>query len=194
VCFFSNATATTPIYTLSLHDALPILSPERLEQEIVQNYIRQMKVNLIAIDEAHCISQWGNDFRPAYKNVVRLRELQPLAPFLALTATATPEVLEDTIKELKLELPEIFKQSFIRPNISYQVIEENDKVYRTGVLLKRIKGSAIVYLRNRRETIEISEQLNALGITATYYHGGISITEKKDKLNRWLNGSISTMV
>jgi len=170
------------------------LSPERLEQEIVQNYIRQMKVNLIAIDEAHCISQWGNDFRPAYKNVVRLRELQPLAPFLALTATATPEVLEDTIKELKLELPEIFKQSFIRPNISYQVIEENDKVYRTGVLLKRIKGSAIVYLRNRRETIEISEQLNALGITATYYHGGISITEKKDKLNRWLNGSISTMV
>ncbi|CAM3489962.1 RecQ family ATP-dependent DNA helicase [Aequorivita lipolytica] len=170
------------------------LSPERLQQEIVQNYIKQMNVNLIAVDEAHCISQWGNDFRPAYKNITVLRDLHPLVPIIALTATATPEVLEDTISELKMELPAIFKNSFARENLSYQVFKEDDKLYRTEQLLKNNKGSAIVYVRNRKGTIEISEQLNSLGISATFYHGGISAKDKAQKLTSWRNARVSTMV
>ena len=170
------------------------LSPERLQQEIVQNYIKQMNVNLIAVDEAHCISQWGNDFRPAYKNITLLREIHPLVPIIALTATATPEVLEDTISELKMELPAVFKNSFVRENLSYQVFKEDDKLYRAEQLLKNNTGSAIVYVRNRKGTIEIAEQLNSLGISATFYHGGISAKEKAQKLTSWRNGNISTMV
>lgn len=170
------------------------LSPERLQQEIVQNYIKQMNVNLIAVDEAHCISQWGNDFRPAYKNITLLREIHPLIPIIALTATATPEVLEDTISELKMELPAVFRNSFVRENLSYQVFKEEDKFYKTEQFLKTNNGSAIVYVRNRKGTIEISEQLNSLGISATFYHGGISAKEKAQKLQAWRNGVVSTMV
>lgn len=170
------------------------LSPERLQQEIVQNYIRQMDVNLIAVDEAHCISQWGNDFRPAYKNITFLRELHPLAPIIALTATATTEVLQDTINELKLEQPIVFKNTFVRKNLSYQVFKEEDKLYKAELLLKTNTGSAIVYVRNRKGTIEISEQLNSLGISSTFYHGGVSSKEKSKKLQSWRSGSISTMV
>ena len=170
------------------------LSPERLQQEIVQNYIKQMNVNLIAVDEAHCISQWGNDFRPAYKNITLLREIHPLVPIIALTATATSEVLEDTISELKMELPAIFKNSFVRENLSYQVFKEDDKLYRTEQLLKNNSGSAIIYVRNRKSTIEISEQLNSLGISATFYHGGISAKEKAQKLELWRYGRVSTIV
>ncbi|MBT0608167.1 RecQ family ATP-dependent DNA helicase [Aequorivita echinoideorum] len=170
------------------------LSPERLQQEIVQNYIRQMNVNLIAVDEAHCISQWGNDFRPAYKNITILRELKPLAPIIALTATATPDVLEDTISELKMELPEIFKNSFVRRNISYQVLKEDDKLYRIQQLLKSNVGSAIVYVRSRSGSVEMSEHLNKLGISSTFYHGGISNKDKNKKLEEWRTGAVSTMV
>lgn len=170
------------------------LSPERLQQEIVQNYIRQMDVNLIAVDEAHCISQWGNDFRPAYKNINILRELHPLVPIIALTATATAEVLEDTIAELKMELPGVYKDSFVRENLSYQVFKEDDKFYKTEQLLKTNRGSAIIYVRSRKGTIEISNQLNSLGISATFYHGGISAKEKAQKLNSWRRGNVSTMV
>jgi len=138
------------------------LSPERLKQELVQNAIRQMSVNLFAIDEAHCISQWGNDFRPAYKNINILRSLHPLVPFIALTATATPEVLEDTIIKLQLEEPIIFKSSFIRENLSYQVIKEDDKLYRIEQLLKNNSESAIVYVRSRKQAAEVSNQLNDL--------------------------------
>lgn len=170
------------------------LSPERLQQEVVQNYIKQMNVNLIAVDEAHCISQWGNDFRPAYKNITMLREIHPLVPIIALTATATPDVLEDTISELKMELPAVFRNSFVRENLSYQVFKQEDKLYKTEQLLKTNNGSAIVYVRNRKGTIEISEQLNSLGISATFYHGGISAKEKAQKLQSWREGSVSTMV
>ncbi|MEM0518848.1 RecQ family ATP-dependent DNA helicase [Aequorivita flava] len=170
------------------------LSPERLQQEIVQNYIKQMRVNSIAVDEAHCISQWGNDFRPSYKNITILREIHPLAPIIALTATATPEVLEDTISELKMELPAIFKNSFVRENLSYQVFKEEDKLYKTELLLKTNTGAAIVYVRSRKSTVEISAQLNSLGISATFYHGGISAKEKAQKLQDWSQGIYSTMV
>lgn len=170
------------------------LSPERLQQEIVQNYIKQMNVNLIAVDEAHCISQWGNDFRPAYKNITILREIHPLVHIIALTATATTEVLEDTISELKMELPAVFKNSFVRENLSYQVFKQDDKLYKTEQLLKNNQGSAIVYVRSRKNSVEISDQLNSLGISATFYHGGISAKEKAQKLQNWRSGGISTMV
>ncbi len=170
------------------------LSPERLKQELVQNAIRQMSVNLFAIDEAHCISQWGNDFRPAYKNINVLRTLHPLVPFIALTATATPEVLEDTISQLHLEDPSVFKSSFVRKNLSYQVIKEDDKLYRVEQLLKNNSGSAIIYVRSRKHTVEVSNQLNSLGISSNYYHGGITIEEKQIRLEEWLAGKKEVMV
>lgn len=170
------------------------LSPERLQQEIVQNYIRQLNINLIAVDEAHCISQWGNDFRPAYKNISPIRKLQPLAPVLALTATATPEVLEDTIAQLKMENPVVFKNSFVRENLSYQVFYEEDKLYAAEQLLKKNTGAAIVYVRNRQRTVEISNHLNAIGIPSIFYHGGISAEEKHKRLELWRSNQVSTVV
>ncbi len=170
------------------------LSPERLQQEIVQNYIKEMDVNTIAVDEAHCISQWGSDFRPAYRNISVLRELHPLVPIIALTATATPKVLENTIEELKMELPNVYKDSFVRENISYQVIEADDKFYQIERRLKNNLGSAIVYVRSRKSAIEINNQLNRVGIKSAFYHGGLAPDEKDKKLVAWQNKSVSTMV
>ena len=154
------------------------LSPERLQQEMVQLRIRQMNVNLIAVDEAHCISQWGNDFRPAYKNITLLRQLQPAINVIALTATATPKVVEDIVKELDFIKPNVFKQSFSRPNIAFLVLHEDDKYYRIESILKKYTGASIIYVRNRKLTVEISQFLESKNITATYYHGGLSTNEK----------------
>jgi len=170
------------------------LSPERLQQEIVQNSIKRMNVNLIAVDEAHCISQWGNDFRPAYQNIHILKELHPNIPTIALTATATHKVLLDTIEQLKLKDPQIFKSSFVRNNLSYQVKKESDKIYRIEQLLKYNKGSAIVYVRSRSNAEQVSANLENLGISSTFFHGGISTEEKLNRLNSWKNGHVSTMV
>ncbi len=161
------------------------LSPERLQQEVVQNAIKQMPVNIIAVDEAHCISQWGNDFRPAYKNITFLRDLKPLAPVIALTATATPKVLEDTVASLKMELPAIFKKSFVRNNLAYQVVEEDDKLYRIAQLLKNNTGNVIIYIRNRKGTFQLSEELNILGFKSQFFHGGLTPQEKKKRLKDW---------
>ena len=170
------------------------LSPERLQQELVQNCIKQMNVNLIAIDEAHCISQWGNDFRPAYKNCNILRTLLPLVPMIALTASATPEVVADTVLQLKLETPAIIKSSFVRKNLSYQVHYQEDKLYRIEQLLKKSNGSAIIYVRSRKNTVEISQQLNCLGISSHFFHGGISSEDKNTRLEEWLQGKKQVMV
>ncbi|QNJ98574.1 ATP-dependent DNA helicase, RecQ family [Constantimarinum furrinae] len=170
------------------------VSPERLQQEMVQYAIREMKVNLIAVDEAHCISQWGNDFRPAYKNITQLRTIHPLVPVIALTATATPEVLEDTITSLKMELPKIFKESFYRDNLAYEVLKEDDKLYRIEQLLKDNQGSAIVYVRSRSTAVETCKHLNALGIPSAFYHGGIAATEKNKKLEQWKARTTPTIV
>lgn len=170
------------------------LSPERLQQELVQHAIKRMPVSMIAIDEAHCISQWGNDFRPAYKNITLLRELHPLVPMIALTATATPEVLKDTIAQLQLELPAIFTRTFVRPNLAYKVFRIEDKIYETARLLKNNTGSAIVYVRSRKAAVETSNQLTLSGIPSTFYHGGVSRDEKNKRLAQWRNGTIPTMV
>lgn len=170
------------------------LSPERLQQELVQNTIKRMNVNCIAVDEAHCISEWGNDFRPAYKNIRILRELQPLSPIIALTATATPQVLKDTIKELEMELPSVFQDSFVRPNIAYNTLEVEDKLYHVKQLLKSSKNQAIVYVRTRRSAVQTSNHLTSLGIKSDFFHGGIPTQEKIKKLETWKNGTTPTMV
>jgi len=170
------------------------LSPERLQQELVQSRIRQMNVNLIAVDEAHCISQWGSDFRPAYKNITLLRQLQPSINVVALTASAKPDVVQDIIKELDFINPKIFKQSFLRPNLAYMVFHENDKYYRIETILKKNTASSIIYVRNRKLTLEISSFLNSKKITATNYHGGLSNVEKDKNMTAWLHDQKQVMV
>ncbi|MBU2938817.1 RecQ family ATP-dependent DNA helicase [Lacinutrix sp. C3R15] len=170
------------------------LSPERLEQELVQDRIRQMNVNLIAVDEAHCISQWGNDFRPSYKNIELLRQLKPSTNCIALTASATPLVVDDIVKELDFISPKIFKQSFARPNLAYMVFHEDDKYYKMESILKKQNAPSIIYVRNRKATVEISNQLAQQNISATFYHGGLSNTEKDNSLNNWLQNKKQVMV
>ncbi|GAA3612688.1 RecQ family ATP-dependent DNA helicase [Flavivirga amylovorans] len=170
------------------------LSPERLQQELVQDRIKQMHVNLIAVDEAHCISQWGSDFRPAYKNISLLRQIQPSVNVVALTASARPEVVEDIIKELDFIQPKIFKQSFVRPNLAYMVFHENDKYYRLETILKKYKTSSIIYVRNRKLTLEISTFLESKNITSTYYHGGLSNIEKDSNMAAWSQNKKQVMV
>jgi ATP-dependent DNA helicase RecQ len=170
------------------------LSPERLQQELVQERIKQMNVNLIAVDEAHCISQWGNDFRPAYKNIGVLRQLHPSVNLVALTASATPKVVEDIISELDFIQPKVFKQSFLRPNLAYLVLHEDDKYNRIESILKKYTASSIIYVRNRKLTLEISAFLEKKGITSTYYHGGLSNTEKDSSMQQWLNNQKQVMV
>ena len=170
------------------------LSPERLQQELVQDRIRQMHVNLIAVDEAHCISQWGSDFRPAYKNIVLLRQLQPSVNLVALTASAKPEVVQDIIKELDFLNPKIFKQSFLRPNLAYMVYHENDKYYRLETILKKYTAPSIVYVRNRKLTLEISAFLESKKISATFYHGGLSNQDKDTNMNAWINNQKQVIV
>ncbi|TNJ42468.1 RecQ family ATP-dependent DNA helicase [Tamlana fucoidanivorans] len=170
------------------------LSPERLQQELVQDRIRQMNVNLIAVDEAHCISQWGNDFRPAYKNIAILRRLQPSTNVVALTASATPLVVEDIITELDFIQPQIFKTSFSRPNLAYMVFHEDDKYYKLEAILKKNTASSIIYVRNRKLTKEITLFLESKGISATYYHGGLSSEEKQKHMTSWLHNQNQVMV
>lgn len=170
------------------------LSPERLQQDIVQDRIRQMNVNLIAVDEAHCISQWGNDFRPSYNNIIKLRQLQPTVNIIALTATATPNVVEDIIKALDFINPKVFKQSFLRPNLAYMTFAEDDKRFRLKAILTKNKASSIVYVRNRKATQDISNFLENSGFTATYYHGGLSNTEKDKAIESWMNNQKQVMV
>lgn len=170
------------------------LSPERLQQELVQDRIRQMNVNLIAVDEAHCISQWGNDFRPAYKNISLLRELKPHVNCIALTASATQIVVNDIIKNLDFITPKIHKLSFKRSNLAFMVFHEEDKLYRLQTILSKNKASAIVYVRNRKATIDTANKLEQLGFSATYYHGGLSNKEKELHQSQWLNNQKMVMV
>ncbi|WP_046744361.1 RecQ family ATP-dependent DNA helicase [Kordia zhangzhouensis] len=170
------------------------ISPERLQQEIIQERIRQMHVNLIAVDEAHCISQWGNDFRPAYKNIHTLRAFLPSIPCIALTATATPTVVDDIIHSLHLKNVHKFQQSFSRKNISYNVYETEHKITTIEKTLRKYPQSCIIYTRNRKSTTTIHEALLRKGLTSIFFHGGLSSEEKKESLQKWLSGSVQTIV
>lgn len=170
------------------------LSPERLQQELVQEKIRQMNVNLIAIDEAHCISQWGHDFRPAYLECAQLRELLPETPIIALTATATDQVATDIVENLKFTDPLLVKDSFSRDNIAFSVFTADDKRYRLEQLFKETDQSGIVYARTRRMTQDLAQFLTSNGCRATFFHGGISKKEKREKLKLWLANEVQVMV
>lgn len=170
------------------------LSPERLQQELVQQRIKQMNVNLIAIDEAHCISQWGHDFRPAYLNIPVLRELHPEVPFIALTASATKEVVKDICLQLKLRDPLVFKDSLERKNLALKVLFAEDKLYRLRQTLQSKEESAIVYVRTRNATIEIARELEHYGYSASAFHGGMTAKEKSKKLEKWLREEVKIMV
>ncbi|WP_430409186.1 RecQ family ATP-dependent DNA helicase [Kordia sp.] len=170
------------------------ISPERIQQEIVQERIKQMPVNVIAIDEAHCISQWGNDFRPAYRNINTLRELLPNVHCIALTATATPKVVVDIEENLHLKDVQRFQQSFVRENLAYTVLETENKVLTIEKTLRKYPQSCIVYVRNRKSTVMIHEALKRKGFTSLYFHGGLSSEEKKVALQKWLNGKVQTIV
>jgi len=170
------------------------LSPERLQQDIVQERIKQMNINFIAIDEAHCISQWGNDFRPSYKKIKILRELHPYIPMIALTASATKKVVQDIISELDLFQTKVFKSSFFRPNLAYWTIQSEDKMYKTIQILKKYPGPSIIYVRNRKTTVTLSNFINEQGITATYYHGGVDTKEKHTRFSAWITEKTRVMV
>ncbi|WP_179334577.1 RecQ family ATP-dependent DNA helicase [Winogradskyella costae] len=170
------------------------LSPERLQQTLVQERIQQMRVNLIAVDEAHCISQWGNDFRPAYQNIAVLRQMHPHVNCIALTATAKHNVVNDIVDNLDFINPQIFTASFTRPNIAYDVIHTDDKLFQLEHLLKKYAGSSIIYVRNRRATSDIHNFITAKGLSSTFYHGGITNKEKQERLYQWTNGQKQIMV
>lgn len=162
------------------------LSPERLENKMVQERIKRMNVNLIAIDEAHCISQWGYDFRPAYLNISKIRDILPNVPFLAVTATATPDVAQDIIDKLALRNPNKFQISFERKNLNYLVFEEENKYRRLVKILNKVPGSVVFYVRNRRQTEEIASFLNKSGFKSDFYHAGLSIDERNRKQENWI--------
>ena len=170
------------------------ISPERLDTEIFRIKLRSMKVSMITVDESHCISQWGYDFRPAYLKIAEIRELLPGVPVLALTATATPEVVKDIQSRLNFREENVFRMSFERKNLTYIVRKTDNKTGELLHILKRIDGSAIIYVRNRRRTKEITELLMQEGITADFYHAGLDNAVKDLRQKRWQNGEIRVMV
>ena len=170
------------------------ISPERLDTEIFRTKLRSMKVSMITVDESHCISQWGYDFRPAYLKIAEIRELLPGVPVLALTATATPEVVKDIQTRLNFREGNVFRMSFERKNLAYIVRKTDNKTKELLHILQRISGSAIIYVRNRRRTKEITELLTNEGITADFYHAGLDNAVKDLRQKRWQSGEVRVMV
>lgn len=170
------------------------LSPERLESDLIRTNITEMNVSLLAVDEAHCISQWGYDFRPTYLNIAAIREFIPDVPALALTASATGEVMEDIQNRLRFRKKNHFRLSFERKNISYLVIHEEDKIKRLTSILNRIKGSGIVYIRSRKRSVEVAKALIKNNIQADFYHAGLDTTSRTQKQERWMRSSTGVMV
>ena len=170
------------------------LSPERLQHDWIVERLKQLPINLIAIDEAHCVSQWGHDFRPAYLKISALKEHYPSTPFLALTATANKRVQEDICTNLALVNPKVFTKSFTRENLAYHVIKTEDKLFKIQQILTKNPQSSIIYVRNRKSCVETSQQLNQLGFTSTIYHGGLPTKEKEKNMQSWLENKSQVMV
>lgn len=170
------------------------LSPEKLQSPSFTDRLSQINVSLIVVDEAHCISQWGYDFRPSYLKIASLRRAFPDVPVLALTASATPEVTADIMAQLQFRAPNVFARSFTRPNISYVVRRCDSKPEMLLRVLRATAGCAIVYVRSRRRTREIADMLCAAGIPAEYYHAGLAAEDKNDRQNRWKNDEVRVMV
>ncbi len=170
------------------------VSPERLASEVFRTKIRHMQVSFICVDEAHCISQWGYDFRPSYLEIADIRKDLPNIPVLALTATATPEVVDDIQDRLAFKKKNVFRMSFERKNLAYVVRQAQDKLQQLVHILKNVEGTAIVYARSRRRTKEISDYLNQQGFSATFYHAGLDNAEKDRRQLAWVQNQIRIMV
>ncbi len=170
------------------------VSPERLKQELFIERFRQMNVNLIAVDEAHCISQWGYDFRPPYLEIAKIRVFHPKVNVLALTASATPQVCADIQEKLEMKSPQEFHQSFARKNLSYSVRLIENKLEKGIEILNRISGTAIWYVRNRQATQQIARALTQLGISASAYHAGLSNAVRADRQEAWKANRVRVMV
>lgn len=170
------------------------VSPERLETNLFKEYLPSFGVNLIAVDEAHCISQWGYDFRPPYLRIAALREELPGTPILALTATATPDVQNDICEKLKFTNHNIFRQSFERPNLSFSVFNVDSRAKKIIEILSKVQGSGIVYCKSRKRTKEISELLRLQKISADFYHAGLKQEERSKKQEAWIKNEIRVIV
>ena len=170
------------------------LSPERLQQPLVRERIQQMPVNLIAIDEAHCISEWGHDFRPAYRQCSLLQELHPNVPTIALTGTATQKVAIDILGNLAIPKAKVYRDSLERKNIIFRVEHRQDKNYGVVQALEGSTKNAIIYVRSRKDTVVLSSYLNQKRDRATYFHGGLTHFEKREKLNAWQQNKVQVMV
>lgn len=170
------------------------ISPEKIQQDYIQDYIKRLPIKLIVVDEAHCVSQWGHDFRPAFLKLIHLRDTYFKPPILALTATATERVKEDIISLLGLKSPKVFVKSFARPNLAYMVMHTPDKFKRMTQILLKNPQSSIVYVRNRLLTISLSQQLQEAGFKAIHFHGGLSYKEKKMNMDLWMTNKVQVMV
>ncbi|MCC6463430.1 MAG: RecQ family ATP-dependent DNA helicase [Saprospiraceae bacterium] len=169
------------------------LSPERLKTDLAKARIQRMNINLLAVDEAHCVSQWGYDFRPPYLEIAQCREWLPDVPVLALTATATREVVLDIQEKLEFQRPNVFQQSFARNNLSYSILYEHQKREKLLDILRSVPGSGLVYLRSRGETKEIAQFLSSHKISADFYHAGLSSEERSSKQDAWMRGKTRIM-
>lgn len=169
------------------------VSPERLASEMFQTKLRHIHVSFITVDEAHCISQWGYDFRPSYLQIASIREMKPGIPILALTATATPEVVDDIQERLHFKEKNVFKMSFERKNLAYVVREAEDKQGEMIHILQSVGGSAIIYARSRKRTKEMAQLLSQQGITATFYHAGLDPDVKDQRQKAWQKDEVRVM-
>ncbi len=170
------------------------LSPERIQTSLFKEYLPSLPVSLIAVDEAHCVSQWGYDFRPQYLQIAQLREYLPAVPILALTASATPMVQEDICTQLQLSSPVIHKGSFIRESLSYSCFEDSSKLPKLKEILTKVEGSSIVYCRSRKRTVDISRNLSERGLSATFYHAGLSQEERNERQQNWTQNQVRIIV
>ena len=170
------------------------LSPERLNSEFILNKIKQIPVNLIAVDEAHCISEWGHDFRPSYRLIHKVREIHPEVNVIALTATATKKVTQDIIENLNLSNTSIFKKSFYRKNLAYQIIKNENKLGKLEQIFKKNPFPTIIYVNSRKKTEDISNFINAKGYLSTFYHGGMTTESKTKAFNSWIKEDRLIMV
>jgi ATP-dependent DNA helicase RecQ len=170
------------------------ISPERLQNDWILERIKNLPINLIAIDEAHCVSQWGNDFRPAYLKINQLKEYFPKIPFLALTATATKRVQADIIEKLALTDCKILTKSFARENLAYMVFNVEDKLFLAQQILKKNPESSIIYVTNRKSCMNVAHELESLSFSTTYYHGGLSPKDKEKHMNLWMKEKVQIMV
>ena len=191
-----NGEVVTGVLTNAISGTLKFLyvSPERLRQRMFIEYMRRMRIGLIAVDEAHCISQWGYDFRPPYLQIADIRQYHPTAPVIALTATATPAVADDICRQLHMSDCHRFQSSFVRENLAYMVLHDGDKYQRLLRMARRVGGTGIVYMRSRNGTQNLARFLEEAGIRATYYHAGLDASERDRRQARWMTGGCQVMV